>query len=137
MLVIPENMNLLEVLQRMYDTLTSFCHPTTFAIFDVFYFVRCCLQRAETTSTFWLSMYGDTFYPTIAYQICYKNPKILLISKKRNIIKEKNFLKILKINEYNWIEILDFFSKSVGSLKQKRQKGIHVLVVVLNDSFSR
>lgn len=82
-------------------------------------------------------MYGDTFYSTIAYQICYKNPKILLISKKRNIIKEKNFLKILKINEYNWIEILDFFSKSVGSLKQKRQKGIHVLVVVLNDSFSR
>ena len=35
------------------------------------------------------------------------------------------------------MEILDFFSKSVGSLKQKRQKGIHVLVVVLNDSFSR
>lgn len=52
MLVIPENMNLLEVLQRMYDTLTSFCHPTTFAVFDDCYFVRCCLQRAETTSTF-------------------------------------------------------------------------------------
>lgn len=36
---------------------------------------------------------------------------------------EKIFLvKILKINNYNWIEILDFFNKSVGSLKQKRQK---------------
>lgn len=66
-------------------------------------------------------MYRDAFYPTIAYQICHKNPKILLISKeKRNVIKERNFLKILEINEYNWIEILDFFNKSVGSLKQKR-----------------